>query len=229
MATVPLAFPAGPAPSGGHPKVTLISADGTVTVTLDITNAQTEVSGVADQWVEQERPELQPVLQRVGKRLAKFPIEAIIGGEDFERDISSTLEALTALGRSGQRVTVSLPSGGGQAVETTGGWIITDLSWRVLRRRHGDNAVTRAQVSIELTAGAGGSGIVTPGSSSSAGAAGAGSVGSGARRYTVREGETLSGIAAAQFPGVVDAWKWIAAANGITDPRTITAGQILNF
>lgn len=46
------------------------------------------------------------------------------------------------------------------------------------------------------------------------------------KRYTVRQGDTLWSIAQRQY-GTGLMWQNIAANNAITDPRSLTAGQIL--
>ena len=48
------------------------------------------------------------------------------------------------------------------------------------------------------------------------------------RTYTVRAGDTLSGIAAAQL-GNAGLWTQIASLNNIRDPRTLQAGQVLKL
>lgn len=48
------------------------------------------------------------------------------------------------------------------------------------------------------------------------------------RTYTVRSGDTLSGIAASQL-GNVALWTQIASLNGIRDPRSIQPGQVLKL
>lgn len=49
-----------------------------------------------------------------------------------------------------------------------------------------------------------------------------------ARTYTVQRGDTLSGIAAAQY-GDPGRWREIATANGISDPRAIQPGTPLSL
>ena len=46
------------------------------------------------------------------------------------------------------------------------------------------------------------------------------------KAYTVRRGDTLSDVAAATYDDPA-AWRHIARANGITDPRTLAPGQVL--
>jgi LysM repeat protein len=46
------------------------------------------------------------------------------------------------------------------------------------------------------------------------------------KSYVVRRGDTLSSIAAAVYRRA-DAWRELARANGITDPRDLTPGRVL--
>jgi hypothetical protein len=48
------------------------------------------------------------------------------------------------------------------------------------------------------------------------------------KRYVVRAGETLSSISAAVFRSP-DHWREIAAANDITDPRSVAPGTVLTI
>jgi nucleoid-associated protein YgaU len=46
--------------------------------------------------------------------------------------------------------------------------------------------------------------------------------------YTVKDGDTLTSIAAREL-GDVTKWVKIAALNGIRDPRALTVGQVIQL
>lgn len=239
MPTVNIGVTAAPATPGTHKRVTLTGYNGTVT--LDIASPEVEFSGLADVWVETPVPGRKPFLQRSGKPLRRISLPATVGrsGDDREADVTVTLLALIAMASpfAADRTVVlgySRIEGHRELVES-GGWIITDLNIRTVRR-HPDGYPIRAEVLIELTEASFPVPPATPGSSSTPATSGAvtasgtsaASTGSASvRRHTVAAGETLWTIAAAHYGGDTSRWSAIAEANGIRDPRRLAVGAVL--
>ncbi|HVL33896.1 MAG TPA: LysM peptidoglycan-binding domain-containing protein, partial [Actinomycetota bacterium] len=107
------------------------------------------------------------------------------------------------------------------------GWFrITDLSVIPDRRAHGSNLITRATVDLTLTEASDvGAASASPRSSSVAASS---ATPAGERRYSVRSGDTLVSISQ-QMYGTSSRWRDVAAVNGITLPRALSAGQVLRI
>lgn len=232
------------------PRTTLAARG--LTVTVEIISPNDAFSGLASDWEEDERSGKLPLLQYAGERLVKMRRRAVMG-LDPNVSIERELAALRDIATSGERVVMTRPgSGTAFSLARRGGWTITDMDWRVLRRRVPDNAITRVEIDFEFTEwspiealnrprspGTLWGKLPTGGVSTAPGTvpnrtgtvadalSGISRAPTG-RRHTVAAGETLSAIAA-RYYGTANEWPRIASANGIRDPRKLQVGQLLTI
>lgn len=232
-----------------HRKVSIAGQAGTVT--FDVMDPEVNLDGLADEWSETPRPGGRPLLERVGPRLRKMELRSVFGlarnvGADGQGlPVHDPILTLTALASptSADAGTVRLAYSDLEShgkIARGGGWVITDLSVKTRRRRQGDNAVSRAEVSLTLTESSRATIPGPPSAVPTAAAAGAKPVGPPSptssptpppaqqRRYTIRQGDTLWKIAAAMY-GDGNRWSAIAKANSIRDPRRLTVGAVLTI
>jgi nucleoid-associated protein YgaU len=209
---------AGTAVSGKHKRVTFKA--GTRILTLPRTGEVVTHSNLADEWVTIKRAGKYPHLRRAGYNLHTMTMTVVFelaDGTSVEPGIAGLLnmakgDAPIAVAYSGFE---------------TGLWRVTTLSFTSTKRRP-DNQIIRAEVSITLTNDLEAPAPATPAVSAGKPTAPAPKKPAkpAVRRYTVRKGDSLSGIAARLY-GKASRWPEIAKANHIRDPRTIHAGQVL--
>lgn len=218
-----IALSAAKATAGGHPNVVIIGAGRSVV--LDVTNAAAAFSDLAAKWTEVERPSRKPILAREGLQLAKVSLDARIG-VDRQTDVGPRLAALTYIAANAESVVIghTTPTG----APYTAAWTMTGLSYRVVQRRKGDNAITGVKATIELTESHAMSATAAASAVAAARTAAPSSKAKPvARRYTVRQGDTVWSIAQAFYPGDSGAWKRVASANGLRDVRDLPVGKVL--
>lgn len=220
MARARVALAAAKQASGGHPNVVITGAGRSVV--LDITDAAATFSDLAAKWEEVPRPSRQPILAKTGKQLAKVSFEAVIG-LDPKVDIGPRLAALVFIAQNADRVIIGHTTPNGEPLSSA--WTLTGLSHRVLRRRHGDNAITRARASIDLTQTS--PMYPTQTASPTTVRAAAAPTKAVARRHIVRTGDTVWTIARDHYAGDANAWKRIAEANNLRDLRNLPVGKVL--
>lgn len=251
MATaVRIVLAAGGAPQAGsipgHRKVTIAGQAGTVT--FDIIDPELDLSGLADEWSETPRPGGRPLLERIGPRLrtmelrSTFGLAANVDANGQGLPVLNPILTLTALASpsSADAGTVRLAYSDLESsgkIARGGGWVITELDVHTRRRRQGDNAVNRAEVTLTLKES---SRAVIPGPPSAVPTATpakpvgppppkpASPAPPAARRYTVRQGDTPWKIAVAMY-GDGNRWPAIMTANRLRDPRRLRVGQILSI
>jgi hypothetical protein len=244
MAVVVLALP----PASLVPnrrKVVVAGVGGTVT--FDITRPEVELDGLGDSWEETARVSSSrpPILERVGPRLRTFTLSALFtkeraanpSGEPASVDAELiTLAELASPINANRTVTVAYDALLDRLTRS-GGWVITDLRARSIRRRPSDNAITRAELDITFTEASRPPTPAQAGTTSSASsvapvgpppapAATQAPPKPAQRRHTLRSGETLYELAQ-RFYGNGAYWQRIATANNIRDPRRLTVGTVL--
>lgn len=220
--------------ASGRPKAVLAGFGGVVT--LDIIRARSRSSDLAARWEEVARAQARPALELAGEQLARLSIEAVFDSTRKAADgVPASVEP--ELGRL--RLMANPPSSDRSVVfaygdhetylSASGAWVITSLEVTSLRRRDEDNALVRAEVAIELTEHSLGPRPAQPGTASAAPVGPVSSVGQQVaqrRRYTVRAGDTLYGIAQAIY-GSTARWRELAEVNSIRDLRDVVAGVVL--
>lgn len=233
---------------GRLPKTTLAARGLTVTVDVVAVNGQ-EFSNLASAWEEVERPGRMPLLEYAGEQLARMRWR-VLHGVDPEVSIERDLGALRNIAMSGERVVLTRPGKGTPfSLSRRGGWTITGMDFRPLRRRFSDNAISRAEIDLTFTewsplevrmrapsSGLTLGGHITPTGSTAPGTVpnltgGIAAALGGApqpRRHTVKAGETLSAIAV-RYYGNANMWMRIADANGIRDPKKLAVGTVLTL
>lgn len=222
MAEVLVAVPApAVAPAPPHPKVTLTGESGSVT--FDITDRETDMENLAAVAEQVDRPGGLPLLQQRGRALPAVSLNTVIGVDSYSSiSIADRLAVLVNIADRFERCALAystLESG-----RALGGWRITDLAIRVLRRRHGDNEPTRARIRLGLTAASDILGPATVGMKT----AGPTRKAAAPRRVVLRDGQTLLEVATAAY-GDGSRWAEIAEANGIRDVRRsrLPTGRLL--
>lgn len=244
MATVALSLPPASLKANAR-KVTIAGYAGAVT--LDIARPETDWRNLADSWEETQRASGRPILDRTGQRLRSFTVSALLTKErvanpsgvpaDIVGELA-TLAALAAPGMADRTIQINYDNVANTLARGPG-WVISDLSARVIARRATDNYPVRAELDITITEA---SRPITPGSPASPlFSTAATTVGppppppstsptptSTTRRHTVKAGETLFSIAV-RYYGNGAYWDRIASANGIRDIRAISVGQVLTI
>lgn len=223
---------------GERPKAVLAGFGGSVT--LDIIRPRSRTSGLAAEWEEVGRAQARPSLELVGPGLTRLAIEAVFDGHrnpgdgGRPRSVEADLGRLRVMARppSYDRSVVLAYGDHESFLSSSGSWAITSLDVTSLRRRDDDNAITRAEVSLELTEWSPGPRPAQPGTPSAVPVGPVLSVGQpvavAVRRYTVRAGDTLYAIAQAIY-GSTARWRDIAKANGIRDLRDLVPGTVLTI
>lgn len=218
------------------PKVT-ISRPGFDTVTLPITDPEVEHTDLAAAWATQDRPGGVPLLGLAGAKLPKQRLNVTVdedvldalayGSSLFEPGAlaEQCIADVIALAQPGPPVTVAY------STLEAGTWRITDLRATTRRRHPADNRVLTATLDIELTRASDAPPIAlapaappplpatTPTPQP---------IDANQRRYTVKSGDSLFGIAQKHY-GNGNVWPRIADANKIRDPRTLKVGQVLTI
>lgn len=239
MPELVLAFPAGtlaePPPSS-HPKAVLVAEDGTF-YRFRWAPVETERNGGEAAWVEVERPGLAPLLLRAGRTLRELTFAVLVADLDPAVDVEADLRALAGLARSGVRVRLELGPHGTDPDAPEWARLVA-LRRRSLRRQHGTNKITQAEVELTLRE--------APEAVGAAGGARVGPVGGGAdftgriaayraryrdgrpRTYRVKAGDTLHSISL-DFYGSPAFWRNLADANGVRDPRHLRPGRVLRI
>lgn len=215
-----------------HPHVQII-AEGGESLTIPVA-AGLELTNIVPRFQQYERVGLRPVLDHHGEDLRVQAGTFIFVGRNRDGaidptvDIERELHLIRKFARYGKRIQWR-----GYGPSEIGWWQITSLTIADKRRRHGDNSITVAEVTIQLTQAS--SATVTVGATSGGDradpprtnpATGAGQPRS--RTYTVKSGDTLFKIARDQL-GNGALYPKIAAANGITNPNLIRVGQVLKI
>lgn len=241
MAGVVVVYVKGATPDRAvHRKVSI--ANRFQALTFPIISPESELSDLAATWAEQPRPGRKPLLRRAGLRLAKHSITVTLVRPDPQASVESDIRALAMMAQSTEPIALaygaSLPT-----LSASGHWVIRDLTIRVLARAQGTNDATQAEATIDLLeaniprwkrpasmkkpAASTTTKLLFPVASGSP-------LGTEPifwtrpRAHTVVAGEGLYGIALRYYDDV-DMWRAVADANGIIDPRTVEAGQVLRL
>jgi LysM repeat protein len=225
MAAVAFLLPGQP-PDVSTPQVTL--AGPRDTVTLPITDPKVDHSNVGDEYVQQRRPgpNRQPLLLHAAKQLAVEKLSVILAQPDGS-SVEDLMSRLKILAGGGGPITV------GYAHYEAGQFEITDLSFSTELRSPIDNAIVRATADITLTS-ANPQPVPQqlkappPPPPAPPASAPAPPTVDGARRYTVKSGDTLFAIAQRTY-GNGNLWRRIADANHLKNPNRIAAGQVLTL
>lgn len=129
-----------------HPKAVLRDEVGNRLV-LPFAPTGYDAEGWARKWVEVERPGRVSVLVDTGPSLASLAFTIVVArpGGDAIDDLLDALKSLAS--RPNAAITVT-----GLSVAEEGPWRFVECGARVLRRQHGTNAATIAEVSITFAA-----------------------------------------------------------------------------
>lgn len=106
-------------------------------------------------------------------------------------------------------------------------WVVNNIEWQHVARDPDTNRRVQARVRLDLLEYVAAEITATPVAKAQAATSGAAAP-AAARTYTVKGGDTLSGIAAKQL-GDHKKWPKIAELNGIRDPRRLQIGQKLRL
>lgn len=231
------ATPARPA----HRKVTI--ANKYAALTFPLISPESELGDLAAAWTEQPRPGRKPLVRRVGPRLTRQSLTATLRRADPQGSVEGDIRWLANMAQSSEPVAIAY----GAALPfltASGHWVIKDLTIKILARAQGSNDATWAEVTLDLLeaniprwrrpasmrrpAAAAASSLLFPVAGPVASAGDGDDFRGRPRSHTVIGGEHLYGIALAHYDDV-DMWRAIADANGILDPRTLSAGQVLRL
>ena len=210
--------------------VTLVSSSPRLSVSAILNEDQPKVTGFGG-WVEVTRPRRVAFVdwQGTGPKRLSFGLMLDAwgdGSETVEQDCLD-LERMSSAGPQNQKPpNVKITEGELPHMSVT--WVIESLDWGDCIRQRDTGKRVRQVVSLVLVA------VSDPYASAKSPAA-ANRAASNARggeahplRYTVKKGDTLSAIAAAEY-GDVNKWHAIADANGIRDPKALKIGQVLRL
>lgn len=236
-AAVTVRTAAKPATPGGHPRLVLATAAG-VRVELPHAPVEAELGPLSHRWEEVDRQGRRaPLLIDAGPQLAKLTLEAaIVNTRRPDDSVELYIYALTVLARGTDPVYVA-----NYGTLVGNAWRITNLVVAPFRRQPGTNAITAANVTLELTAASdlrivlaraqhvvngalvsGGTPIV------------AGNPDAVAYKLITVPGLGLLGLAAPTasslaltYYGTTAAVPLLLKLNGLRDPRQIRAGMVL--
>ena len=216
-------IPARP-PARVHPKLALVSESGR-RLDLHYAPQTVEHGGWAPTFTDVDRPGLEALTLRSGEPHPTMTFEAYLAYPNIQQTVEHTLKALREMAASRERLRVVFgPSEGGL-------WRLTNAGASSEERQEGTNAITRATIPLTFTRAVDVnvhvgpmSGGITPPTGKSATAKPA----PAAKTYTVKAGDTLSGISVKVYRTSSRASD-IGKANGITDPRKLRVGQVLKL
>ena len=224
MATVTIARTATKAPTAPKQPRAYLATDHGYKVSLPFAPVETTIGGDADIWETLDRPGRGPLVRRSGDGLRTVAFTAVVSWQDRQTSVEGTLAGLRGIAQAGSRITL-----GGMSAHERGPWRMTDLTIKVTARQAGTNRITRAEVDISLlfandvtiipkhTGPATGGHKPTKPKPRPA-----------TRYYTMRRGDTLSGVAL-KFYGHASYWPRIATASHIRNTRTIKVGTRLTI
>ncbi len=209
--------PTGPVP--GRKRVATIKGDG-IKVSLPFAPREATITPATRRRVTVDRPGRDQLLLDGGRGTRTLTWNPLISHRDVEVPVEGLLTRLQRLAEKGPRVRIS-----GMSALEAGPWLLTDVSWKVVARQAGTNAVTRVEASLVFTEPSKVDPKLGP---LTGGHQGTGHGGGKTRHYTVQKGDTLRSIAN-HFYGDPNEWKRIAKANDIKDPTKIHVGQRLEI
>lgn len=202
-----------------HPKAK-ISTDGGLSIVLPFAPNEVEHGGIADVFSTLDRPGRKPLVTRTAEGLRVTSFEVLLARPDHQASVEDYISLLHRIGRSGDRITLSL-----SALETGIVWRMTDLSISTRQRQHGTNAVTRATASLAFEEAV--DAVVNVGPLS-------GGTKTKRRRvrrtthYVVKKGDRISRIAL-RFYGDPNGWHRIAKASKLKHPHKLKPGRRLTI
>lgn len=209
-----------------QPKASIRSAAGYIT--LPFAPNDVEHTGFAGVYSQLQRPGRKPLVVRGSEGLRTMNLNLLLAYPDRRRSVESLIWQLQKI-VSGPAIKVSL-----SRLEANVNWRCTDMTVTTIARAPFTNAVTRATVALTLVQDVSAKVNVGPVSGGKKPPKGGGSTSSSGgkgtrpRVWVVKAGETLSYIAGKVY-GEPSAWRRIADANKIRDPRRLKVGQRLTI
>lgn len=208
-----------------HPPCVLIGMDSGRRVQLPFGPTGGNRGGFAREFEQRGRTGRTPLLNPVGDQLPTLSWAFLLADRDYQVAVTSYVNDLRELVRSGERINVSFGAGDG------GIFRCTAYDEDVQARQHGSNDDTRTVITMTLThasdalvrIGPLSGGAVQPPKAAAPKTSGGGRAVQ--RRYTVVARDTLSKIAH-RFYGTPN-WHPIARANKLVNPNLIRPGQVL--
>lgn len=221
------------------PTVSLIGESGR-RLTLPLAPAEMTHAGLARTYEQLDRVGRRPVLERgeLGLRTYTFSL-SVVRRDPYTRTINTDLPVtallrrLQYLARTGERLRwVNFGT-----IEQ-GTFRMTNLSLTPIRRSPSTREITVATAEVELTEAvditlhvgpaSGGASRPRRSSASSGSSSGSTNTSRSQRTYTVKRGDTLSGIAL-ELLGKASRYGEIADLNNISNPNLIHPGQVLKI
>lgn len=208
--------------------VTITSANPRLTVSAILDSNQPKMSGFGG-WTVIARPRRVGLVDWTGVEPYRLMFGLMLdewgdGPADVEQECLN-IERMARPGPQNQRPpTLTITEGELPHMNLT--YVIESLDWGDCIRQRETGKRLRAVCGLTLLS----LNDAAPSSPAAAARASAASRGGVAHplRYTVKKGDTLSSIAAANY-GSASQWHQIAAANNIRDPKALKIGQVLKL
>ncbi len=203
-----------------QPKLLIRTETSDLVFTAPFAPKEIEYYITGRRYNEVDRPDRKPITTSPGVALKQLSMTLFVGSTNYEQSIDSQLSLLEQLSQTKQRIVIEYEP------RTAGLWNITNLDYNSIERQSGTNIITRSEVNIECTEAVG---FSTKGAVASLVAGTASSTSSAStattkpKSYTIKQGDTLSGIST-KFYGTPNRWREIADANNL-DPRTLKVGK----
>lgn len=207
-----------------HKRMTILSEGGTPELTVPFAPKEVTHTDLVPGYTELDRAKGAPLLHRNQPKNRKQSFVLFFGHRSLQNDVTTGLNKLINISQSSKRVRIKY------GTFETGLWRVSTLTINSSERNL-DGEISRATVTIELTAVVGekataGNGPVSGGTSTSGGSSKGGKA--IPRYYTVKKGDTLKSIAL-KFYKDATMWKPIADLNKIKDPKKIKVGTKLRL
>lgn len=212
--------------SGNHRRMTIALASGGSPITVPYAPRAVNHSDLTPGYTEIDRAMGSPIIRRNPPRLRKMSFTLFFGSTSPDASQHDRILSLVNIARGRREVRVNYGR------FETGLWRINSLSIDSnMRNRQGE--ITRAEVSVEFIASEMSPINRGPVSGGNRGPVSGGNKGTRGKKkrpkfYRVKRGDTLSKIAV-RFYGNAKAWKRIATANKIKNPRKLKVGRKLRL
>lgn len=207
MPAIAITAQTAPRPPGAvHPPAVLVADNGR-RFAFPFMPREVDYAGGYPTWAQLGRPGgRKPLLKRAGTSLRTMALEALIARPDHQASVEDLLSDLGAIVKAGGRVTFSA----GPAA--SGSWRIDGdaFTTRTELLRQGDNAITRARVTLTLVEASDRTSAPAPHKRIKA------------TTYRVRKGDTLARVST-RFYGTPAKWRIIADAQ---KPKLRRASQL---